>query len=1052
MYKHPVLGLLVLLLGITAPSIGSGATFIQGTVTANGSAVSNASVYLNCYNYSTYKYPYQYATTDSNGAFSMDTAGTKYSSYYYSSSYSDYGPCGTYYSGGSYTCAIQVYPPYGQYNVTSYKTSDFTPSCNSVRKETIALPLKDKKIKLTLTDGINVITSGITTYCYNQGGNYDYSNVTSASSDNIYTHSAVAGTYYCGGYCTNYSSCDYSGYPNVTVKLGANDTSVSGTLTFKANKSTLAVTVTNGTSSIANASVSAYSYGSGTSTYGTAYNDYVSVWGQTDANGAISLRVPAGTYTLSVWPPWQTSGNTYVSKTQEVTVGNAELKAISVVLQAKNSKINVAVVDGKGKAINGASISGWVNGGGSYDSFWGTTDSGGNYTAAVMEGLTYQVSAYYYPSSTSGSTNTNVCNYNLEGYQSVKAGASPVSISYTFPICDHTLSIKTVDSSGTQVTNANGWIEAKPTTQSKSDYYYAGVGTSLSSGAATLRVQSGAEYTVSLYMWDPTYVAGEDKRVTAGAADGSSDVQLTLETLDASIHGGYLDADGAPIADLMATYLYVYATKGKSYRSCTTTSTEFSCKVSSGDWCIGYWVDYNSGYVSTSPGTASTCHTITAGQSVAKNLTLLKTGEILVTVLNPVAAPQQSVWVEAKATSVGDYGKTDNYYYYGQGCMTNSEGKCTIAVGAAAAGTTYYVNAYTPYGIIKENNWTQPDEQKVTVTQGADVEVSLSFGHPDGSAVIALAEAAASISAPIKAVTKAAGESVSIIEGATVDIFSNSGAYATGTTDADGQVTLNCTVADTWYAVAYHVISNALYMSESTQVSCGKEAKESAVGIKQVATIPECQSKTVNAGTASTFECTDGFSVAFPANSLATSGTNVSVTVAATVTPFMANLRPASFYGYAVNATKSDTGESIIALNGDATLIVPCNASQLDAVGLEETDLEACYYDNSQGAYKAVGNNVINAKSCIVTMSVDHLTDFVVAGNGNLKGLDGTPGGVEPTGTGETGGSGATGGCGCRTAPGPVPWSAALGGLLSVLPLLLLFGFRGWRRRAHGEK
>lgn len=1034
------IGVIIVVVSLCSALPAAALTFLQGTVKdSDGNRLSNTSIYLSCYNYSAYKYPWQSTTTDSSGEYTFATSYT-------------YGPCGSYYTGSSYTCVVSS-SVYDRSDYIAYVTGEsFACDCAATRRSDLTHQRKTRTLRMTLSDGVGTINDGMTVNAYLQSGGSDYPSTTTATAAGVYDLKVATGTYYVYASCTNYQRCDYSGSPNMTVKVTESDTVVTATLTFQVNDSTLAVAVSNGSSGIANAWVSAYSYNNTTSSSASGSSTYVSVSGQTDSNGAVSLKVPAGTYTVYVSPPYPSS---YVSTEQQVTVGKATLLAVSAVLASKNSTIVNKVVDGNGNAVSGVYVSGWVPSGDTHDYFWGQTGSDGTYTASAVSGLTYQVSAYYSPSYTSGVANSTVCNYNQEGSQSAKAGDSTVSVTFTFPICDHTVSMKTVDASGALLSTAYGWAEVKPASQSSSDTYYSGVGASLSNGAGSVQVQAGTKYTASLYMWDANYVAGDDVSFTAGASKGTTDITFSLVAVDATISGNFVAANGTTISDADLTYMYVYATKGKSYRSCTASSGSYTCNVSAGDWCLGYWVDYNSGYVSQSPGTATSCYTVASKDALTKNLTLLKTGSIVVTVKNPVGTLQDNVWVEAKATSVEDYGDTSDNIYYGQGCVTNSEGTCTIHVGASADGTTYYLNAYTPYDILKENNWTQPSEQAVTVAEGGSAAVELSFGEPDGTVVIALEEGTAAISAPIKSVHKAAGDETSVVASATVDIFSNSGAYATGTTDDTGQVTLNCTVADTWYAAAYRIVSNALYMSEVTEITCTATPGDAqTISIRQAATLPECVSKTVDAGDTATFECTDGFSIAFPANSLGADGTNVSVSVAPTVTPSMAAYRPASFYGYSVTATKTATQEAIIALNGNATLVIPCNASQIEKVGLETADLEPCYFDTSNGSYKTIGEATTDDTECLVTMSVDHLTDFVIAGNGNLKGLDGTTDGVEPEsqggsddGTG-SGASSATGGCGCRTTRGPLDARALLGGLLPFLPLLLLVVLRRRRRES----
>ncbi len=1018
-------------LASSAPALA--ANVIEGT------SVAGANVSLSCWNYTTYKYPWQSTTASSTGAFAFNKGST-------------YGPCGSYYSGSTYTCKIYAYPQSNNSDYVSATSADFTPSCDSTTTITLSHAQKNKTIQVSLSDGVGAITSGITVYVSQSGGSYDYSSTTSINSNGVATLKAAEGKYYVGAYCSNYSNCDYSGSPNTYVTLGSADTSVSTTLTFKLNKSTLAVGVSDGRNPLSGVYVSAYTYSNGTSGYTAGTSSYVSVSGQTNSGGSVSLKVPEGTYTVNAYPAYGTTG--YASASKEVTVGNAELLAVTMVLSSKTAPFTITVKDENGNPLS-ASVSGWTNDGGGYDSFWGQTSSAsGTYTGYGVEGRKYQISAYYH-SYSNGVANTDVCNYNTEGYQTAKGSTSGVSLAFTFPLCNHTTNFNLVDSAGAKpsITNSGG-VDVKPYSQSSSDAYYAGIWASLTNnGAGSTKVRPNTKYTATLHMWDSSYVAGDAVTFTSGASNGTTDVSLTVSRIDASIKGSFVDASGNALSVSDVSYIYIYTTKDKAYRSCDIAKGSFTCNVSAGTWCLGYWVDYNSGYVSVSPGASTQCYAVASGESLSKNLTLLKTGSIIVTVKDPAGSPASNVWVEATATSAANYGSKKDNYFYGQGCSTNSNGTCTINVGAANEGTTYYVNAHMPYGILKEKTWTQPDEQSVTIAAGGSGEVILSFGKPDGQIQITIAQASASVSTKAlrhasKAILKASGDDASVLENATVDIFSNSGAYATGTTDSNGTVTLNCTIADKWYAVAYHIFGNTLYMSEATEIACKKtpDSDRESVGaatvsIKETATLPECESKTFDASAAQTLGCTDGTNLSIPAAVMDSYGSTVTVNIDNVVTPFKSNERPANYFAKRVKATKS-TGEEIITLSGYVTLVLPCSSDQLTKLGLALSDCKCKYNDPSLDAYKDVAC-VQDSSSCKVTITTNHLTDFVITGNGNLKGLDGTPEGVTPPEVGDTGGGssasgGNSGSCGCRQGSGPIDLATILFGLLPFLPAIFL--------------
>lgn len=927
------------------------------------------------------------------------------------------------------SCSYSGYPSTDTFSVAS--------SASSV-DQTLRFTVRDKTLRVTIMGGGSRITSGMTAYASEQGGGWGYVS-RDYSNGETYNLEVGAAKYYVSAYCTNWSSCDVAGYPAIYVDIEDSDTTVDATLTFLRNDATISGVVTDSSGGVSTASISIYSYkvsGEGASTAASlskglgkatitqsSTTTMVSAWTQTDSSGAFQVKVPAGTYTVQVWPPWQRTD--LGSSSIETTASSNATTSLSIALSTKSAVISGKVTDADGNGIQNVSISGWSYGTqmGTSDWFWTQTDSTGAYSVKAIEGLKYNVSAYFWSSSRSNT----ICNYTNEGMQTVVGSSTAQTLNFTYPTCDCVITLNTVDSSGNLISSIYGGVNAAPESLASGEYWY-GIWGSISGGTGTMSVQSDVEYKVSPYIWDSSYVQGDD--FTATCTSGAITKNIELLALDATISGSFVDESGNTITTDQYSHMYVSATKGRAYRSCTSSSDGFTCSVSAGSWCLGYWVDASSGYASSSAGSSTSCVTMTSGGAETKNITLLKTGTINVTVNDSAGNPKQNVWVEATPYSNEHQGENEyEMMYHGNGCNTMPDGTCSINVGAASTGTTYYLNAYIPYYLRSTDNLLTPQETSVLLTSGGTESAVLSFEKPDGTVQVQVAEGSASASISLgkgiaKEVVNLSESASSPIANATVDCFSPSGASFQVEANENGVATCPCSTVDTWKAAAYNIVANNLWMSDVTDITCAADGGSGTVTVNNVATVPEGKSVTVSDVTAQslTVELSDGFSVFFPQSSLGTSG-QATCNVDIEVTPFTANRRPASFYGYTVSC-QDGNGASIIQLNSNATFSVPVNQGQVENVGLTMDSIEMCYFSDSNGAYAQIeGGYTIDDTNDVITYQQNHLTDFAIVGNGNLAGTSGDNAGSGANEFGDSGGtetaaaaeaSGASSGCGCR--------------------------------------
>ncbi|MBI2340427.1 MAG: hypothetical protein HYU99_08710, partial [Deltaproteobacteria bacterium] len=762
---------------------------------------------------------------------------------------------------------------------------------------------------------------------------------------------------------------------------------------------------------------------------------------QTGADGAFTATAPAGTYTVAVWPPYDRRDIASVST--EVTLTSNTTQVVTLEMPVKNATISGRLVD-----ANGAAVTGWINGwhrqnsAGSSDWFSAQADNDGYYTAYAVDGLVYNLTAN--ANTWGDAEDSTICTYTTEGAQTVEASAAAdQTVNFTFPLCDCPMQVNLTNEDGDILTQLYAGAQASPESSgdtAEGGAAFRGNWASLNGGTGTMQVEEGVELSYDAWFWDEDYIPGDP--VTATCSGDGGVVNLVAETvIEDAVSGGYVDAAGSAITLDGYTWLSVYASRGRQHRPCNVTSSGYSCDLSAGSWKLGHWINPESGYAS---GVGSSSLVVSDSGGLSEDLTLLRVGSIDVTVTNTDGSPRGDVFVQANPYSGSEEGGFSGYFYSPDACYTGSDGICTIKVGAAPVGTTYYLTAHIPFSMQTEENIFNPEEVAVTVTEGGTTAAALSFVEPDGSFDVVVTEGTPAPEA----------ESVSPVANATVDCFALEGFnFSEGVDDESGLVGCPCMTGIVWYAVAYGMVGSNLYMSAVTETECAADSTTSIqLALDYVVTVPESQSATISDISSQTLTLTmeDGFKVVFPQTSLGSAG-QATCTADAAVTPFTSNKRPVSFYGYTV-ACFDGNGVAITDLDADATFVLPYNATQVANLELEEDQLESNYFDTSAGAYSFITTAAVDTEGDSVTFTQDHLTDFALLGNGVLAGANGEDG-TSGTDDGGDDGSAAEGGSGCGCWMGDdfsgAPRNGSAGRRSSAVPLVLmvLIGIAYVRRR-----
>ncbi len=1066
---------------------GDGSDWLCTTVTAGGQPAADVQCYLSAKQWqSGYSYAYESACTDANGVccFQRETNPSVncYSTYWWSGSSTTYcnwrsAHCSQYCQEndtsayyGNYTFATEGYilkatPSWGSSLSEYYAQTDSDPfdvDFDGYQELQVGLTERDEIIRVRVQDGAGgIVGSGSNLSVYFSGPSY-CSKELNASFVDCYVS---PGDYYVGAYNTNYQNSLYACVTSQRVTVDDGDGVKNVTLTAKRNNSGVeGILVGSDGAPLSGGYVSVGNYSAGTDSC------YAYGWAQTGSDGAFSINLPAGTYRMWCSPPWNGSSSSYASKEESVTLASGETLSHNCVLTAKGSSISGAVRDSAGNDLSGAWFSCWTYEDGVHDWLGGSTDTSGFFSGAALDGKRYNCQSYYWNSSFNWNDQT-VSQCSDEGMVTVQAPAA--NVAFTHSLLDHTVNFTLGDSSGGSVSDFFGGGSIR--TEDSSGYYSCGYWVSFQGGSNATRLPSERDFCLELYSWGNTSYdpAGERTCFTTGAAGASSSVNVELIPLDATISGSFKDADGVPVTPETA-YLSVYCTRGNLWRSCRTDGSEYSCGVSAGEWCCGYWLDWGSEYASVSPGSRSYCTEVASGGQVTQDFTLLKTATISVTVKDNEGNPLRWAWVEVNARSAseveGDSEEEWEHMYWGNGCMSDSDGKATCTVGASCKGqgTTYYLTARRPWSELSNDNLTLPAEVAVTVKCGETATAEdLIFRRLDGTldiTAVASSEAsgagALALGMSLKPVINSdVSLETDICSGAFISCFSESGGYAEATTDGDCRSTVKCTGGDLWHCFGVNQLDNNLYISESADAACVSDAAVAVnVKLNAAGTIPDAVTQTWDAGMASSFELSDGFSLGIPANAAGESGETVTGTVQPDpILPYQAGKRPAAKYGYDITIRDS-SGNPVTQFSGSLTLCLPMNGEQLALLALEASDLQLVYRDAATDAYISLNNLTVDGRNKKICGQTDHLTEFALIGNGNIKAADGDAESAseeaertEETESGEatdeegTGGSVAAGGCGGCYMLGDHQ-GLSLDDRLLWLALILLFAW--FRRRS----
>ena len=723
----------------------------------------------------------------------------------------------------------------------------------------------------------------------------------------------------------------------------------------------------------------------------------------TDSNGFFSIKVAAGTYRVSAFPPGDLMQTNDAPDEKIVTVATSQTaNAGTLTLKTKSSHIKGKVQDTAGNTISNVVVNvfkfaapGWGM------SF---TDTNGDYDIMVSSGAW---GVMVMPMSTQ---------YVYQGgpkQVSILDGETKSNNDFILKLADSTIKgkIRLGSASGDVVTNLFGGVWIKDTSvndvldfgspmddmMQKSGMTTeggsgptgggmetgGGMGTGINNGAFQLKVPAG---TYEIGVGTPpgsSYTLSQTATVTVLSDSdpentlGYTNVNLIVTQNDATISGRfYIDANSNGSYDVgeetTGIRAMVNANKiGGGWQSTESNSATgaYSLNVAAGTWYVDSFLDPMMSFGQSKYMVVSVDQkmTITSGSTNTLNFEVKSLDSTI----------SGRVWFDTDGDGSYDAGEEISgvwvFVDYGSAAMlTEFKGPGGPGVGAntdangnyslkVAAGT-YKVGAGVPPWDTRD--LINPDSVTVTVASGETSSGNnLKFTASD-----------ATITGNI---TYGGVNRVGFVRG-----WSDS-SRGTGAVSTDGTYSLKVSQGETWHLTAAAELSDSLYQSAETSVAVSSSSTtQDLVLLPLNLIIPDSKTVTFDSSTAKTLTLSNGLILDMPAGSIATSGT-VTVTVTPTV-----NVKPDSKerpIGLTYNFTARDSdGKEISSLAQNVTITMPYDEDLIEAAGYSEDSITPKYYDETTGTWENYDTVIRDTEDNKLIIITDHFSDGGPVGGGNV--------------------------------------------------------------------
>ncbi|MBI2415881.1 MAG: fibronectin type III domain-containing protein [Candidatus Kerfeldbacteria bacterium] len=914
---------------------------VSGVVTAGGSAVADATLYLHNTDWSVYKT----VTTDSAGAFSI-TVGTT----------------------GTYKLEMNSYNlPKGYFAPDTINVSVTAGVANAALSVSLVAATKTISGNIMAADGTAITDATI--YAYQPSGNYRYVSANTTSSG-AYSLPVTGGKWVLYLYQQQWpASWAYTGQ-TMNVSFSNDDSAETATVNPQVQlyNAHIAGRVLdpNGRPMGENA---VYIYVQGGENNAVYSSDYV------DSNGMFDIAVTEGTYTVTMYSINGSNNYSMPTIAAQTVAANTTANLGDTQLLLKTSRIQGHMtLRGNGQAVASQYLYAQRTTG-SYDWASGSTDSTGFYDLLVGAG-DWTVYTYVYGTTAEGKKII----YN-GGALSVKVADNETITGQDFiaDVADATVTFIAQDDSGNERNNEYGWMSLLQA-DAATGYGSSNVGCYVQRGTCSVDAASDIEYTIQYYSYSNwnwydddeenysySHLLIDDQQTdTFTAVSGATtNVTVVFTASTGTLAGQFLDTDGNPVS--VNGYVYASGDNGQWASTTVEDQSSYTLKVAPGTWKIAYWIygGWQSSYSKT------TAVTVAENDTTIFDITALNANALISgTVLNPSGtAVTTPVFVKVSTTYGTEHTNTEEQYgFIEQTTYTNDKGKFSLTVPAG----TYYVTAASP-------DYLSPQPIKVKADSvGSGSNVQLGFINPAAS-IIGTVTDGVGITINAQHIL-AQGDGVA---DAFVYAYCIGGSYSTATADTTGAYVLAVPVDDTCFVGAVSQSNNTAYYSEQSTVSTDEIEISQSISLTNSLTLPASQTTNFDPTEGTVVALENGVRVEIPANTMNVSADITSVTIVITPVAEVVHqpgVEPITI-GYNFTAT-DQAGNPITQFGGDVKIIIPYDQADLTDAGVTEDEVQANYFQEAANTWQAIDGGVIkNETDDQFEISVQHFSTFAVVSN-----------------------------------------------------------------------
>ncbi len=655
-----------------------------------------------------------------------------------------------------------------------------------------------------------------------------------------------------------------------------------------------------------------------------------------DAAGNFQMQVPGGGYRVVVHPHDPGYLGPTIAPVQVPPSGTLDLGTL--VLLERNALITGTVRDEQGAGVAGIRVVAWRPG--TPGSVQAETAADGSYALAVSAG-TWHVQPAPRPDQS--------YLYMSSGWEGdVPAGGSVPYVDFTLQSATATIQGTLVDPEGHPVTDVDGWVSARSVITPTLHH-----GAPVQQGAFTLLLPSGT-YRLSVHLPSGSAYTSVGERQVQAVAGQTTAITLTVQLKDAHIVGGLYDPrQQQAVAGVPGT---VAAWQGDNWVAAPidTSNGTYRMGVSAGVWRLTYRIDPRAGYVRM---VGARNVPVSAGQEAVVGLPVLpRDGVITGTVLAPDNSPLGGVLVVARgaAGDVSDLRLTTR---------TDVSGAFRLEVPSG----DYRLSA-----LGGDPSWVRPAEKRITVPAHG-----VSGGH-----VLAFRQANALLQGTLTVSNTTHGGDVFVWA------WSDDGGFVKGrfpvtvTTgnQAGGTYSLDVVTGTVWHVGAAFGHGNAYWYGEA-QSDVQSSPQTLDITLNGPHTMPAPVVVTFDASQPQRLRLSDGTEIFIPGGAMPVSGTVTLRVVPVATLPRQHHTRLLK-YGYAFLATDAD-GQPIEAhFNQEVIIRFPYDEADLARLGLNEDHLRPAYYSTTDREWIVPVSYAVDTDANVVTMQIDHFTDFALTAPG----------------------------------------------------------------------